>query len=140
MCFYYEYPQHMFLSINEEHYQRFITKYPSLTNPLQKLTKHCPTNAAFPVKTGTEVIFFFFYFNVYSLLGKIFNRQHFEIFFLLSPESKLQHFMQIVTFRYNWYEMLSLFSGKPIQKTLSILIYITVKVYFLGKIRKSLSI
>ena len=109
----------MLLSINEEHYQRFITKYPSLTSPLQKVTKHCSTNATssvdlrsghFQVKTGTEVIIS--YFNVYSLLGENFNRQHFKIFFLFSPESKLQHFKQIVTFRDKWHEKSSLFSGK----------------------------
>ena len=87
-----EYPQHMFLSINEGSYQIFITKYPSLTIPLQKVTKHCPSNATssvdlrsehFQVKTSTEVIIS--YFNVYSLLGENFNRQHFDIFFLIFP-------------------------------------------------------
>ena len=35
-----------FLSINEEHYRRFMyLKYPSLTSLLQIVTKHCSTKA-----------------------------------------------------------------------------------------------
>ena len=46
----------------------------------------------------------------YSLLthftwGKIFSRQHFEIFFLFFPENKIWHFIQIVPNRDNLYEM-----------------------------------
>ena len=63
----------------------------------------------FQVKTGIEVIIF--YFNAYSLKGENFSRQHFEIFFLFFPENRLQHCMQIVTLRDNWHKMSCLFSG-----------------------------
>ena len=32
-----------------------------------------------------------------SMLGKNFSRQHFEIFFLVFPESRLLHLMQLVS-------------------------------------------
>ena len=114
-----EYLQHMFLLINVEHYQRFITKYLSLTSLLQRVKKNTVQlmqlqwdlrSGHFQVKTSTEMIIF--YFNDYSLLGENFNRQHFEIFFLFSPESRLQHFIQIATFRNNWHDVKSSFREK----------------------------
>ena len=97
----------MFLSINEEHYRRFILNT-LITSLLQKVTKHCPTNATsrvdlrsghFQVKTDTEVRFFSF--NVNSLLVKTSTDNILKYFFLFSPDNGLQHFMQIVTFRDN---------------------------------------
>ena len=40
-----------------------------------------------------------------STRGKNFSRQHFEVFFLFFPESKIQHFMQIVSIGDNLHEM-----------------------------------
>ena len=39
-----------------------------------------------------------------STLGKIFSRQHIEIFFLFSPENRIGHFMQIVSSGDNLHE------------------------------------
>ena len=66
---------------------------------------------------------------VISLLGENFNRQHFEIF---------SYFPQKVDFNISC--KLSLSETTGMRKTLSILFCINVKVYFLGKERKILSI
>ena len=42
---------------------------------------------------------------MFSMLGKIFGRQHFEIFFLILPENRFWHFMQIVSLGDNLHEM-----------------------------------
>ena len=38
-------------------------------------------------------------------MGKIFSRQHIELFFLFFPETRIGHFMQIVSIRDNLLEM-----------------------------------
>ena len=40
-----------------------------------------------------------------SALGKIFGRGHIEIFFLIFPENRFRHFMQIVSNGDNLHEM-----------------------------------
>ena len=40
-----------------------------------------------------------------STLGKIFCRQHIEIFYLFLPENRIRHFMQIVSIGDNLHEM-----------------------------------
>ena len=41
-------------------------------------------------------------------MGKIFSRQHIELFFLFFPETRIGHFMQIVSIRDNLLEMSNL--------------------------------
>ena len=48
-----------------------------------------------------------------STLGKIFSRQHFEIFFLFFSENRIRHFLQIVSNGDNLHAMsLPVFWGK----------------------------
>ena len=47
----------------------------------------------------------FFFFLTPSTLGKIFSRQHIEIFFLFFPGNIIEHFMQTVSNGDNLHEM-----------------------------------
>ena len=54
----------------------------------------------------------FFGHSTLTMLGIYFSRRHFEVFFLIFPENRLWHLMQIVSEGNHLHEMPNLFSGK----------------------------